>query len=79
MNKIKLEVEFTYDDVGMYGTDKEAKEWFFDVVLSGKLELYDKVEIGDKIGEVKVMKVIEESTNKAFIPKDYFNKKYGNL
>ena len=64
MKKIKLEIELTYDGELLYGTDKEAEEWFFTKVLGSNLELYDKVEIGDKIGEVKVMRVVEESANK---------------
>jgi len=61
MKTLKLEIELTYDDEMMHSGDSGdsgAKDWFFHEVLgSGKLELFDKTELGDEIGIVKVIKI----------------------
>mgnify|MGYP003668778990 CR=1 FL=1 len=61
MKTLKLEVELTYDDEMMHSGDNGdagAKEWFFnDVLANGKLELFDKTELGDEIGVVKVTRI----------------------
>lgn len=64
MKTLKLEIELTYDDDMMHSGDngdKDAKDWFFRDVLAGELELFDKVEIGDEIGKVKVIKLIDKA------------------
>ncbi len=57
MKKIKLLVELKYDANIMHGKDKEATDWFFNHVLKDKLILHSN-EIGDEIGEVKIIKII---------------------
>jgi len=68
MKTITLEIELTYDDDMMHGGDHgddDAKTWFFRDVLSNELELYEKAELGDEIGKVKVVRIIkqERATN----------------
>ena len=55
MANIRLVIELIYDDQIMYGTDPEAKEWFFDVVLGSQLFLHSNV-LGDCVGSVRVIK-----------------------
>lgn len=64
MKTLKLEIELIYDDDMMHSGDgdKDAKEWFFSDVLSGELELFDKSDIGDEIGKVKIIRLIDETT-----------------
>lgn len=55
MKTLNLKIELNYDDKNWHGKDREAKEWFFNEVLSeGKLELFSD-EVGDMIGEVKIL------------------------
>ena len=58
MVRIRMLVELKYDQDLMYANDKEAKEWFFELLKNGKLFLYDYEEIGDEIGEIKVLQII---------------------
>ena len=58
MKKIKLIVEFEYDDVLMYGEDdKEAEDWFFDEIMTEPLVLHSNL-IGDEVGIIKVLGVV---------------------
>lgn len=57
--KVKMLVEFEYDEDIMYGSE-DGKEWFFnDVLANGELSLYSE-EIGDMIGEVTVTHIYED-------------------
>ena len=59
MKKVKLEIEFEYDEDVMHGDDQDAINWFFsDILKNEKLNLHSN-EIGDFIGTVKVNKVLE--------------------
>lgn len=59
--KIKMLVELDYDAVGMHGEDKESKLWFMENILlrRGITEplLLHCNEIGDTVGEIKVLEV----------------------
>lgn len=58
MRTIKLEIELTYDDAITHGTDREAELWFYNDILRGMhLTLNDNGELGDSIGEVKVLSI----------------------
>jgi hypothetical protein len=62
MEKIKLEVELSYDATLMHGNDKESIKWFYkDILMSRRkndLFLHSN-EIGDEIGTIKVLKIIK--------------------
>lgn len=62
MKTLRLKVELTYDDEMMHSGDgdKAAKDWFFGEVLCGELELFNKIEIGDEIGKVKVISILNK-------------------
>lgn len=56
---IRMVIEVDYNADTMYGNDADAKEWFFSSVLtSGDLLLHSN-EIGDTIGEVRVLECSE--------------------
>jgi hypothetical protein len=62
MKKIKMVVELNYDAEMMHNgnKDKESKDWFFNEILiskRGDLRLHSN-EIGDEIGEIKVIKIL---------------------
>ena len=58
MKTVKMEIELIYDDKLMHGGDREAEEWFFtDILRNDRLILHSN-EIGDEIGDVKVIKII---------------------
>ena len=61
MRKIKLEIELEYDDEIMHGDDKEAIDWFKNTILSNEtgLLLLHSNEIGDTVGKVSVLKILE--------------------
>ena len=61
MKSLKLEIELTYDDEAMYVDDKEGREWFLNDVLMDPegLTLFSN-EIGDVVGDVKVVRIIED-------------------
>ncbi len=58
MSKLILKIELQYDEDVMHSgdSDLEAKEWFYDVLLTDKLELWSN-EIGDYIGTVTVLQM----------------------
>lgn len=60
MKKLVLKVGFTYDEDTMHGDDKEAIDWFFNGILKDELILHSN-EIGDEIGIVKVIEVIDDT------------------
>ena len=60
MEKLKLEIELTYDAENMHGKDKESIDWFFNNILKSKRKndlILHSDEIGDEIGTVKVIKI----------------------
>jgi len=59
MTKIKMLIELKYNASIMHGgnKDKEAKDWFFNEILKDKLILHSN-EIGDEIGEIKLLKIL---------------------
>ena len=61
MKKVKLEIEMEYDDEVMHGDDEEGIEWFKKSILTGDkgLLLLHSNLIGDHLGDVKVIKIIE--------------------
>lgn len=58
MKKIKLLVEFEYDDKTIHGEEQEAKDWFFNEILKKDELTLNSHEIGDNIGTVKVKKIL---------------------
>ena len=61
MRTIKLEVELTYDNGIIHGDDPAAIEWFYSNILkqseNDELLLLHSNEIGDTIGEIKVINI----------------------
>lgn len=63
MKKLRMIVELEYDDDLIYQEDDdEAKEWFFDFILLGDDLVLVSEEFGDSIGDVKVLKIIEDES-----------------
>ena len=58
MKKIKLLVELEYDESIIYGNDQEAMKWFFDEILAKDRLILHSKEIGDEIGEIKLIQII---------------------
>jgi len=58
MKKIKFEAILTYDNNIMHQNDKEAINWFYNNILKDTLILHSN-EIGDKIGAVKIKRIIK--------------------
>ena len=62
MKKLRMLVEFEYDELLMYGND-EGKSWFFNEVLLTPQEGNDLFlhsnEIGDEVGHIKVIQIFE--------------------
>lgn len=61
MAKLRLEVELDYDADIMHGNDADAISWFRNDILLGKgeaLRLHSD-EIGDVVGEVTVVRILE--------------------
>ncbi len=63
MKTLRLEIELEYDDDVMHGDDADAREWFTKSVIGvgdrhGDLLLHSN-EIGDAIGTVTVLRLIE--------------------
>lgn len=57
MKKLIMVVEFEYDDNLMHGNDEQGIEWFMnDILMDEKLILHSN-EIGDTIGEIKVLEI----------------------
>lgn len=61
MKTLKMTVELTYDPELMHGNDPVAIEWFENDILRQKgndgLLLLHSNEIGDEIGEIKVLDI----------------------
>ena len=60
--KLKMEIELDYDAETMHDVDKEAMEWFYNDILlgsGGKLLLHSN-EIGDEIGKVTGLKILNK-------------------
>ena len=53
---VRMVVELRYDAGDMHGADAESKRWFQDLLLNKPLALFSE-EMGDFVGEVKVIKV----------------------
>lgn len=59
MKTVRMLIEVDYDEGTMYGNDQEAKDWFFNSVLSsGDLVLHSN-EIGDTVGSLRVLECSE--------------------
>ena len=60
MKTMRLEIELTYDDMLMHGDDEEERAWFFNDLLMKPqdLALFSN-EIGDVVGDVKVVRIID--------------------
>ena len=60
MKTLKLEIQLTYDDESMYVDDEEGRDWFLNDVLMDPegLTLFSN-EIGDVVGDVKVVRIID--------------------
>lgn len=61
MKKIRLEIELEYDEELMHNDDQEAIDWFHNDILIGEngLLLLHSNEIGDGIGKVKGIRILE--------------------
>ena len=64
MKTLKLEIQLTYDDAWMHGDEPEEREWFLNDVLMDPegLTLFSN-EIGDVVGDVKVVRIIDGGLN----------------
>ncbi len=60
MAKIKLEIELEYDDFAYGGEsdDSSEREWFRNDLLGDELILHSNL-VGDEVGCVKVLKIID--------------------
>jgi hypothetical protein len=58
MHKLKIEIELIYDDIFHY--NDEEKKWFFNEILKKDKLILHSNEIGDEIGQVKVIKIYEQ-------------------
>lgn len=59
MKKMKLLVEFEYDDDLMYGDDEDAEAWFFSILYQDTLYLEARGDLGDEMGTIKVLSFVE--------------------
>jgi hypothetical protein len=60
MKTLKMTVELIYDDSLWHRDDGEDRAWFFnEVLLGGDLQLGDVGDVGDMIGDIKVLTVEE--------------------
>jgi len=60
MATLRLEIELTYDAELMHGDDPEGIEWFRERVLkSPHLILHENGDLGDCVGDVRVLSVSE--------------------
>lgn len=61
MKKLKLEIELLYNDEIVHGNNPDAIDWFYSEILKGEDEalILHSNEIGDEIGIVKVIKIID--------------------
>ena len=60
MTILKLTIELDYDAEIMHQDDPDAIEWFFKHILNDDLLILHSNEIGDAIGEVKVLEICKE-------------------
>lgn len=58
--KVKMLVEFDYDEKTAYGNNPEARQWFFENILGGDDLLLLSLEVGDEIGAIKVLRFLGE-------------------
>ena len=58
MTTLKMVIELTYDEDIMYGDDADGKQWFLNLLKDDCLYLFSS-EIGDDIGNVKILKYKE--------------------
>ena len=61
MTKIKVEVEFTIDDVvwGSASTDQDERDWFWNEVIPSCVVLLHSNEVGEIISESIEFKITE--------------------
>lgn len=59
---LRLTIDMTYNAELMHGDDPEGIRWFNEVLLSGVLQLWSD-EIGDWIGDVRVIGEVPEATD----------------
>lgn len=60
MKRLKMQIELSYDEDLMYGDDVDGKEWFFHQLnMIDNLWLFSS-DIGDELGDVKVISITEE-------------------
>ena len=59
MKTVRMVIEVDYDEKIMYGNDEEAKDWFFNSVLNNGDMVLHSNEIGDTVGEVRVLECLE--------------------
>lgn len=58
--KIKMLVELEYDEKSLYGNDKEGVDWFFNDILKDNVLSLHSNELGDSVGEIKILSFINE-------------------
>lgn len=58
--KIKMLVELEYDEKSLYGNDKEGVDWFFNDILKDNVLTLHSNELGDSVGEIKILSFINE-------------------
>jgi len=59
MKTIRLTIDLTYEDDVMHGDDLDSVEWFKSILLGDDLQLGDFGDLGDMIGDVKVIEIWE--------------------
>ena len=65
MKKLRLLVDFEYDDVMMHDDDKESIDWFFNDILFFERLAVMSSEIGDEIGTMKVLEKLDTESTKS--------------
>lgn len=61
MKTLVITAELTYDDTLMHEDDEQGIKWFYNDVLKGDLYVHSN-EIGDEIGEIRILKVTAKQT-----------------
>jgi hypothetical protein len=61
--KVRMEIELEYDTGIMHGDDADSRRWFFEEVLGGGQLLLHSNEIGDTVGEVRLIRIIEDGND----------------
>ena len=65
MRTLRLVIELDYDPGTMHGDEVESMEWFRDEVLGGDhLMLLDQGDLGDVVGDVRIIEGREQVMNK---------------